>query len=268
MKKIMIIVFMTMCFASNVMAQERVISQTLTLSKPNDLAKLEILLLNGSIIVEGSNRKTVEVTASINSLKKQVNSVIEKGLKRIENNSVRLAIEENNNQVSIQSNSKNQRVELVVKVPTRTALDLKLNKGATIKITNIHDAIEVMSAQASIIATGINGPIIAESGGKSIQVIFNQFNDKKSSSITAHKGNVDVSLPKNSKVSVEVKSYQGNIYSDINAKFKAIDNIEKNKSQDNQQIIVAGSMVASLNGGSQKLMLTTLKGDIYVREHK
>ena len=64
---------------------------------------------------------------------------------------------------------------------------------------------------------------------------------------------------------IEVKNYEGEIYSGIAANFESVDKVEKDSERGHQQIIIGGTMQANFNGGKQKLLLNTYRGDVFVR---
>jgi len=117
-------------------------------------------------------------------------------------------------------------------------------------------------------ATGIVGPIVAESGREDVIIVFKEFNTEKPSSLNAHRGNIDVSLPKKSKVMIEIKNYQGEIYSGIASKFESIEMVaDGDPTSEHHVTVIGAAMVASLNGGTQKLLINTFRADVFVRSH-
>lgn len=280
--------------ADTVIAEEsRQVSHTLTLSHPDKAASIDISLFDGSINIVGHKSKEIIIEAKIERLAK-VNVVDSgkysdwgdyeqkdkespksdaktdrsKGLKRVTNTAIHLEIEENKNKVEIETMNRNQRVDLMVKVPFNSNLDVQLHRGDDIKIEKVYGSIEVMNARGSITALAIKGPIVAECARNDLVVVFEEFSTTKPSSLISHRGNVDVSLPTSSKVSIEVKNFQGEIYSGLAVDFKNTDSFKKRGDSHGQQITIGDAMVAKLNAGTQKLMLNTYRGDIFVRENR
>ncbi len=273
MKKIFVII--VALSATTLSAKDREFSHSLTLSEPDKVAQLDISLMTGKISVEGYKGKTIEIKALIKDLRKvkvkskkedPTNSSLTKGLKRVENTSINLEIEEQNNKVDIDSSNRNQYISLIIKVPFNTNLELELHRGEGINIVNVHGSIDVESHEGPLTAIGIHGPIVAEVSRSNLTIDFDKFDLKKPSSLAVHRGDIDLTFPKKSSVGIEVKNYGGDIYSGLTAEFKSMDKVEKNESSKHQQITIGGSMVANLNGGKQKLYINTRRGDIYFRE--
>jgi hypothetical protein len=65
---------------------------------------------------------------------------------------MRLEIEEHNNKVEISSEVSNQHVDLVIKVPQRSSIDVELYKGGDINIDGGNGSLELESYDGMIIA--------------------------------------------------------------------------------------------------------------------
>lgn len=266
---------------------ERNVNHSLELSDPSQPAMIDISLMNGKIRVEGYKGKKVEISATVKDLKKiksnhwdeKVAHEVEKemskhgsktkpsikGLKRVQKTNVNIEIEEYRNKVSIESHNIKDSIELVLKVPFNSSLELGVNRGEGIQINNVHGNIELESVLGPIIVKGVRGSIVAESSRSDMTIIFDEFNLAKPSSLTVHRGNIDVTLPKKASALIDVKNYEGEIYSGIDAVFKNNDKVEKGKSKGHQQITIGGSMQAKMNAGKQKLLLNTYRGDMFIR---
>lgn len=283
-----LLAFATLLFVScNLVAKERVYERSISLSQPDKLADIEVMLMNGSISVEGYKGNTIEILARVKSLdevseedglkkvKVKANKTSlakkddpRKGLTKVVNTGMQLEIEKSGNSLSIDTMNRKQYVELSLKVPFKSDLELQLHRGGDIDVKAVQGSLDIQNLRGAIKATGIVGPIVAESVRKDVVVVFKNFNTEKPSSLNAHRGNVDISVPKKSKVRIEIKSYQGEIYSGIDSKFESVDNVEEGDTNSDRNVtIVGGAMAASLNGGKQKLMINTFKGDVFVRSH-
>lgn len=275
MKRNLFVLALSCVMSFPVFSAEREINHTIDLKDPNKPALLEVSLSTGSITVEGYEGKQIKVSAKVKvmrSVKEHDNerhqpktSRSSEGLKKVVNSAVYFEIEEDGNQVEIESHNRNQNIDLVVSVPYNTKLELDLHRGEDIKINNVHGEIEVSNHAGPITALGVRGPIVAEAMRHDLVVEFDEFSLKKPSSLNVHRGNVDVTLPQQSQLTVEVKTYQGEIYSGLNTEFKSVDQVEKSDSGRNKKVSFGGAMAATLNKGTQKLHINTFRGDIYLR---
>lgn len=268
-------------------AKERTVSHNLELTDPTKVAMIEVSLMQGTINIEGYKGKSVEIVATVSDLAKvrendwkdalpvktitHVNGDNErkrpstKGLKKVEKTNVNIDIEELNNKVSIVSHTSRQNIMLTIKVPFSSNLDIELHRSEGISINNVHGNIEIESSMGPISAKGVRGSIVAESSSSDLSIVFEEFNLDNPSSLTVHRGDIDVTLPKKSSATIEVKNYDGEIFSGLDVEFENVDKVEKGNSRGRQQIVLGGSMQATINGGKQKLKLNTLRGDMFIR---
>jgi len=255
-------------------------SYNLPLSKPGEPVSIEVEVYRGSITLVGYKGDTIEITAKtstftgkdkdLKKVKAKINNSprSSKGLKSVKSPSMRLEIEERNNEVEISSEVSNQHVDLVIKVPQRSSVDIELYKGGDINIDGVNGALELEAYEGMIIAKNISGPIVAETARTDIVVNFSAFDKTSPSSLTSHMGNVDITLAKNVAANVNVQTYRGEVFSGLDKDFVVIDEIKKSKNGKKQEIVLGGVMQAKVNGGGQALSLTSYSGNLYVRKAK
>jgi len=185
-------------------------SYSLPLSKPGEPVSIDIEVYRGSVTLVGYKGDSIEISAKSSvfsgkdkDLKKVQNKINKNnaarstdGLKSVTSRSMRLEIEEKNNQVEISSEVSNQHVDLVIKVPQRSMIDVELYKGGDIKIDGVNGGLELEAYDGMIIARNISGPIVAETARTDIVVSFSDFAKSSPSSLTSHMGNVDITLAK------------------------------------------------------------------------
>ncbi len=256
---------------------------SLALSRPGEPVSIEIEVYRGSVTLVGYKGDTIEINAKtsvfsgndkdlkkVKAPKNNNNNPARsnKGLKSIKSQSMRLEIEEDNNDVEISSEFSNQHVDLVIKVPQRSSIEVELHKGGDINIDGISGSLELEAYGGMIEAKNISGPIVAETGRTDIVVSFSNFDKTSPSSLTSHMGNVDITLAKKVAANVNVQTYQGEIFSGLDKDFVVIDEIKKNKKGKKQKIVLGGIMQAKVNGGGQALSLTSYSGNLYIRKGK
>jgi len=255
---------------------------SLPLSKPGEPVSIDVEVYRGSITVVGYKGDTIEISAKssvfsgkdkdLKKVKAKMNknnsSRSTKGLKSVKRSSMRLEIEENNNDVEISSEVSNQHVDLVIKVPQRSSIDIELYKGGDINIDGISGSLELEAYDGMIKAKNISGPIVAETARTDIVVSFSGFAKTSPSSLTSHLGNVDITLAKKVAANVNVQTYQGEVFSGLDKDFTVVDEIKKNKKGKKQKIVLGGVMQAKVNGGGQALSLTSYSGNLYIRKAK
>jgi len=257
-------------------------SYSLPLSKPGEPVSIDIEVYRGSVTLVGYKGDSIEISAKSSvfsgkdkDLKKVQNKINKNnaarstdGLKSVKSRSMRLEIEEKNNQVEISSEVSNQHVDLVIKVPQRSMIDVELYKGGDIKIDGVNGGLELEAYDGMIIARNISGPIVAETARTDIVVSFSDFAKSSPSSLTSHMGNVDITLAKKVAANVNVQTYQGEIFSGLDKDFVDVDEIKKNNKGHKQKIVLGGIMQSKVNGGGQVLSLISYSGNLYIRKAK
>lgn len=268
---------------------------SLELTDPNQPMSLDVEMRNGSVSVEGYSGKSVEITAVITPLSQKELEADENhhgrhktrvrtrhynggqpepekksrsrdGLKSVKNASMNLEIEESDNEVEITSEFSTSRIDLLVKVPVNSVLEVELYKGGDVMVSNLSGPIEIETWQGDIIAKKISGPIVAETHSRTIEVEFASLSKDNPSSLTTYSGDIDITLAKKVAAKVNVQNYQGEVLSGLDEDFVASESVKRNKKGNKQEIVVGGQVSALVNGGGQELSLITYSGDVYVRK--
>ncbi|MCJ8318272.1 MAG: hypothetical protein MJK12_01475 [Colwellia sp.] len=282
MKKALTLSIVALLAGSMQVASAAEKNYSLPLSKPGEPVSIEIEVYRGSITVVGYKGDTIEISAKTSTfsgkdkdlkkvkhkMNKNNSSRSTKGLKSVKSQSMRLEIEEKNNEVEIISEVSNQHVDLVIKVPQRSSVEVELYKGGDINIDGVNGGLELESYEGMIIAKNISGPIVAETVRTDIVVSFSAFAKTSPSSLTSHMGNVDITLAKKVAANVSVQTYQGEIFSGLDNDFVLVDEIKKSKKGQKQKIVLGGIMQAKVNGGGQELSLISYSGNLYIRKAK
>lgn len=262
-------------------------SYSLNLSEPDKPASIEVSVANGSITVVGYEGKTIEITSDMETMKPlqdehenddvivNVDTGLDDGkrkkrsmdgLRKVSNKSMQIDIEERNNKVEISSHTRSKEVNLTLKVPYNATLNLGVHKGGDIKVSDVSGPMELGNSRGAIYVENATGPIVAETHRQDIEVTFKSLDQSTPSSLTSHRGSIDITVPKTTKADVQVHTYKGEIYSGLDVDFVANNKIDHKKKGSRQEITIGGLMSAPINGGGQVLKLVTYRGDIYVRQ--
>ncbi len=122
------------------------------------------------------------------------------------------------------------------------------------ELNNFKGEAEISSSYGSINLTDVSGPVLANTVGGNIKVIFDKTTPKHLYSLISNDGHIDVQLPKNSSVKVDASGSR--ILSDIDFKI-----ITENLVENNTKI-----MNIEINGGKTKMKLNAGVGNIYLRK--
>lgn len=262
--------------AGQLMAQEDVVDKlTVPLSQPNEPVSLELALMNGSITVTGYSGNQVEIEA-VTKLKKLDSEKSSKkrreGLTHIPTTSSALEVEENNNKIEIDVESLNKTVDVSMKVPFKTSMELSAHHNGTIKVDNVIGDLEVQNHHGPIYLTDVSGSVVANSHHGEIKVTFKQVDPEKPMAFSSYHGDIDVSLPPSVKANVILKTEQGEVYSDFEIKKieKAAKRIEENSREKDgkYKIRIERAFYGTINGGGPEFQFSNYHGDIILRKSK
>lgn len=272
MKKLFLffIVFMVFMFISqsNVFAEK----VTVPLNNPNAPCTIDAKLHTGGITVTGYNGKEVIVSADVKTRKiteEENISEKSKGMKRITNASMDLAIEEDNNVITIRSSSLYQKIDLQIQVPYRTSLLLQCHHNGNIVVDNVIGDIEADNHHGSIKLHDISGTVLADTHHGYIDVTFNKVTAGKPMSFSTYHGNIDITFPSSLKADLKLRSDRGEIYTDFDMKTMVKPQKTEKKMSGGRYIVrIEKGIFGKINGGGPEMFFKTYHGNIYIKKGK
>ena len=195
------------------------------------------------------------------------------GMKRIPIVSTGLTVEEENNVVTIEIESLRRAVDVVLRVPYSTSLKLEgmAFGGSGIIVENVSGEIEVESVNAGMSLKNISGSVVAGSTNGDIEVTLAQVTPGKPMSFVTFNGDIDVTLPADTKASLKIKSNMGEIYSDFDVSLKSVP-VKTSESGQKEggkfRISLERAVVGMINGGGPEYVFENFSGNIYIRKKK
>ena len=254
---------------------------TVPLTDPSRPVHLKAGLLNGSITVTASSGKDVTVEAKIRKDEDDDeekdedddNSRKRAGLKRINNSSTGLSVEEDNNDVDVSSGvlGGSRTVDLFIQVPVTTSMKLSTINNGDVHVTGVKGDVEVSNTNGSISLSQISGSAVADALNGEIVVTFVSIDPKKTMSFSSLNGDIDVTLPPDTKATMSLKTEQGEIYSDFDLKMEnSSSKIEDNKGgkRGKYRVRMEQMMKGTINGGGTEMQFKNFNGSIYIRKGK
>ncbi len=154
-----------------------------------------------------------------------------------------------------------------IKVPKNISLtitEMSWHGGNDFKISDIEGDIEVEAKTSNVVIRNLNGSVVAHNTSGDIDVIFSKVNADKPTSITNVSGEVDVTLPADTKANVKTKSISGEVYTDFDIALANKKNGEKAKGMD----WIGGGYEAkgTIGGGGVEMRLESISGNVYIRK--
>lgn len=271
MKKILIISFLIGSLSA--MAQDGVNEKlAVPLSSPGERGLLEVNQINGDIYVEGYNGQEVIIEASFQSNNEEEERKRDRsappGMKRIASNPAKITAKENDNVVSVNTESWKKRTDLTIKIPSNFDLNLHTIHGV-IDVKSVDGAMEISGVNGGLNLDEISGSVVCNTVNGPVNVRFVEMDDDAPMSFVTLNGNVDVTLPASAKVSAKMKSDQGEIYTDFDMEMKSGNNqVKRGRDCDdcNYEITINPWVFGEINSGGPEFTFKNMNGDILIRK--
>ena len=263
------------------------------LTTPGKKALIKATVLMGGITVKGTAGKEVIVEASLREEKigdKEDHLEVERpeiaehehegaadkaknaaGMKLIPSVGTGLEIEEENNVVSIGSESWKRAVDLVIQVPMESDLELGSTNDGDIVVENVSGRVEIDNVNGSITLKGVSGNVVANTVNGEIQATMPRVTPDKPMSFSTMNGDIDVTFPADVKASLKMKTQQGDIYTDFDVSSftpSAAKTDAGGAGKGKYHISFDRFLTGAVNGGGPEFAFNTFTGDIYIRKGK
>ena len=205
--------------------------------------------------------------------KKKAQAEKAKGMKMIEVESMGLTVEEEENVIRVNAEEGKRAVDLVIQVPFSTSLRLSCRddeRGVT--VDRVDGEIEVDTGDGPIILTNVSGPVVADSSDGEIKATFGKVTPGKPMSFSAMDGDIDITLPFDVKASLNMKTEEGQVFTDFDT-MKIAPSQQKKEEDERKEgggyrVAFEKVTLGLINGGGVEIRLTTNEGNIYVRKAK
>lgn len=259
------IAVMAALFGTLLAAQERI---TVPFSDPDGPKRLTASLLRGGITVKTHAGKDVAIEASGGRVGR---GTPPPGMHRVDGGGLGLTAEESNNTVRI-SASPGRRADLVIYVPVDTSVKLNTVNNGNITVEGVSGEIDANSLNGDVTVKDVSGAVVAHALNGKLIVSLSRVPPDKTMSFSTLNGDVDVTLPADTKANVKMQSEHGDIFTDFDITMKASSARQpvRETGEDGRghRIRFDRAMYGSINGGGPEFQFTTLNGTIYIRKKK
>jgi hypothetical protein len=241
------------------------------LSDPTRPATVHVDLVNGGIVVEAYPGKEIIVEARGRSGGHGEKHAAETrdGMRRIPNLSLGLTVEEEGNEVSVESESWQRPIDIRLQVPIATALKLACVNDGDIEVRGVAGELELENVNGAISVHDASGSVVAETVNGGIKVNFLKVAPERAMAFSTLNGNVDVTLPAATKASVRMRSDNGEIYTDFDLVLDPQGpKVTEERSAKGYRLVVEKELQGRINGGGPEFHFKTFNGNIYIRRAK
>ena len=239
---------------------------SVNLSDPVRPALVKASLLNGGITVKGYDGKEVVVEAHARN---RESARSDSNMKRILVSSTGLSVEEENNEVSISTDSTIRAIDLTISVPMHTSLKLRSVNSGDIVVTGVDGELDVNEVNGSVTLNNVSGNAVAHALNGRVLVTFTRVNQKPMA-FSSLNGDIDVTFPADLKANLSLKSDRGDIFSDFDVQLQAShpqQTVEDGRGHGGKyRVKIDKAVHGTINGGGPELQFTNFHGGIYIRK--
>jgi hypothetical protein len=184
-----------------------------------------------------------------------------------------LDITEENNTVRVNSQGifGGTARDMVIQVPAQTSVNVKTVFGGSMNIENISGDIEAENLNGQVNISNASGSVVAHSMNGRITVSLNRVPPDKSMSFSTFNGDVDVTMPADTKARFKMRTDNGDIFTDFDVKMEAnappvVEEEKDRKGKTRRRVRVDGTQTGTINGGGPEMQFTTFNGRILIHK--
>ena len=242
------------------------------LSDPSRPAMVRAHLLNGSITVKGYDGKDVIVETRGHSRETPEPPENSRGLHRIPQNSG-LSVDSENNEVNIKASVFHQDGDFTITVPHRTSLSLSTVNNGNITISDVDGELDINNINGNVTLHQVSGSVVAHALNGRVLAVFNRVDPQKPMAFSSMNGDIDVTLPPDTKANLNLHTDNGEIYSDFDIQVQpnppqSVEEDEEHGHTHRHRVRIDKTLRATLNGGGPEIQFKDFNGNIYLRKSK
>jgi len=239
---------------------------SVALSDPSRPALVKASMVNGGITVKAYDGKEVVVEARARAHERERN---EGGPHRLAISSTGLTVEEENNEVRINTESYARPIDLTISVPVHTSLHLSAVNDGDIVVTGVDGELDVNDVNGSVTLNNVSGSAVAHALNGKVLATFVRVN-QKSMGFSSLNGDIDVTFPADLKANVSIKSDRGDVFSDFDVQLQATaprEVVEDSRGKGGKyRVKIDKTVHGTINGGGPEIQFTNFQGGIYIRK--
>jgi hypothetical protein len=232
-------------------------------SDPSRPGRVVVHTLNGNIVVKAGPAGVVTVETKEMRRHKERSD----GLHRIPLEHG-LQAEESENTVTVSSNPPGDS-DLFVTVPEQNAT-LKVNSiSGDITIEGVGGDIEVDATNGKATLTNVSGSAVAHSLNGGVIATFVRVAPDKAMSFSSLNGDINVTLPADTRARLKMKTDNGELYTDFDVQLeRSQPKVTEENDHGRHRIKQDHTTYGTINGGGPEMQFTSFNGNIYIRKQK
>ena len=246
---------------------------TVPLSRPGQPVRLEVALVFGSIdVASHAGAEVLVETMSPEDRKAHREAEREtrgpaQGMRRLPNRSLGLVIEEEDNLVRVSSGGAPRAAHLKILVPRQTSLKLSTVNDGNISVQGVEGELEVRNTNGNVTLRDVGGSVVAHTVNGEVKVTLSRLDPKANLSFATLNGDVDVTLPAETRGALRMRSDNGEIFTDFDVQLtRERARVEEQRAGGRYRLEVEQEVRGTINGGGAEIQVRTFNGNIYLRK--
>jgi len=252
---------------------------TLPFSDPSRPKSLIVDIPDGSVKIIGydGNDAVIEYSGRGEGLRRKAREGdVPPGMHRLDQPTNTVDATQENNVVRVKGGFWG-RLNIEIKVPKQTTLDLKTMNGS-ISVEGISGEMTIDAMNGHINVQDASGPVVAHSMNGRIVASVTQVSAAKASSFSSMNGSIEVTLPADLKARLKMKTDRGEIYTDFDVKVESATGSTTFAQDDGRKNGLPGlprlprlphmdrTLYGTINGGGPEMQFITYNGRIVIRK--
>lgn len=268
MKKLTYLLIFVLCGQVLLLhAQTNTEQVAIPLSKPGQPGLLKLETIHGNLKVSAYEGNEVVLRIKGEEGRSRKKEEEKEGLRRISSGGLGLEAIEENNVVSVVAGVMDKPSEIDILVPRRFSLKLQTVNGKQVEVNGVRGEIEISNVNGDIILKNVQGSANLNTVNGNIQVSFDQVNPDSPMAFTNLNGDVEVSLPADTRFSVKAKTEHGEVYTDFDIKVRpSKERVQSSTSKGLYRVNIENWTQGDVNGGGPEFLFKSLNGDILIRK--
>jgi len=239
---------------------------TVPLSNPGQPGTLIVKNHRGDITVTGYDGAVVVIKAAPAGPAEGANRGAQ-GLKWIPDGETRLSAAEDNNAVTVTSNSASKTINLQILVPRRFDLKLSVKDNGRIEVDNVAGEMELNNPNGPVRFDHVSGSAIVNTVDGDITGRFVLVTPGLPLAFSSVYGKIDISFPPDADLTVKMKTDEGSIFSDFDIAVEKRKSIsEPGEKPGGRRVSLEEWTSGKINKGGTDVLLKSYEGNIYIRK--
>lgn len=256
---------MSLVFTNTTIAQSQI---AVPLSNPNQPGILEMNFIMADVTIKAYDGNEVVIRYEGDNLKtdNEKNSTSREGLRRIGGGGSGFEVTENNNRVIMDGGIPFGEIEFEILVPKNFTLKISVVTGDKIEINGVNGDHEINHVNGDIELINISGSALVNTVNGDINAVFTSITANKPMAFSNINGDIDVSIPANTKFTAKMRSEFGEMFTDFDLVMKNQTGPKVTENTGKYKVEVNSWITGDVNGGGPEFLFKTLRGDFYLRK--